>query len=135
MPKRGSKEWFDRFQNEIEENHREEGQDFALDAVQGNRHVRRWGLHPGGMVGRQGDLYYKSREIAMGHISPVIKLRLEQLAERNLPVDAYLPFPAQKAIQKNLYASWCDTEDGLESRKRVLQLSKNKEAVERNMKS
>ena len=78
MPPRGSQQWWDRLRSDAEADHQREGQAFALAPVQGNvqgmRHVRRWGLYPGGLAGRQGDLYFKSKDIAVGHILPVIEL-------------------------------------------------------------
>ena len=75
MPLKGSDEWWERLRSDAEADHRAEGQALALEAVQGNRHFRRWGLHPGGMVCRQGGLYYKSKDVAVGHILLVMELQ------------------------------------------------------------
>ena len=135
MPPKGSPEWWDLLGRDFEEDHRAEGQAFALDPVQGNRHVRRWGLHPGGMVGRLGDLYYKSKAVAVGHILPVIMARLSLLRAKGLPDTAYLPFPEQNAIQKSFYESRRQSGDGVKSRKRCELRSSRREDLERNMKS
>ena len=122
-------------QSDAGTDHQREGQAFALAPVQGNRHVRRGGLHAGGLVGRQGDLYFKSKDIAVGHILPVIELRLAALSGKGLPDDACLAFPGQKVIQDSLYATWHASEDGKDSLKRVQSRVSSKEALSRNMKS
>ena len=135
MPPRGSQKWWDRLRSDAEADHQREGQAFALAPVQGNRHVRRWGLHAGGLVGGQGELYFKSKDIAVGHILPVIELRLAALQEKGLPDDAYLAFPEQKMVQDSLYARWYASEDGKDCLKRVESRGSANEFISRNMKS
>ena len=55
--------------------------------------------------------------------------------KKGLPFYAYLPSPGQKAIQKSLYDSWPESEDGVESLKRCEVRSSRRENGERNMKS
>ena len=71
-------------------------------------------------------MYYKSKDIAIHHVLPLIQLRLQHLAERGLPPDGYLPFCDQKAIQVQLYRDWVDSEDGKVSATRIRPRTTNK---------
>jgi hypothetical protein len=133
LPKKGSPEWHAMIKDDLKQDFERDGIDIALAPSQGNKFVRRFGLTPGGVVGRNGDLYFKSKQIAVDILAPVIIVRLHKLQELDLDDDAYLPFAQQKEVQKTLYEAWKRTQDGDDSASRVRTFARNNQDFSRNM--